>query len=74
MATELRLDQELADVVQRGRRRAREAGELPRGPFPHYEPPIPPEAAAAVSDWLRDGGYDEAIARIVAEDPDLANQ
>jgi len=47
---------------------------FPRGPFPPFESRIPPEAAELILEWLRDGGYDEAIAQIAAEDPDLANQ
>jgi hypothetical protein len=74
MVTELRLDPELAAVVERARRRAEETGEFPRGPFPPFESSIPPEAAELIREWLRDGGYDEAIAQIAAEDPDLANQ
>ena len=74
MATELRLDPELAAVVERARRRAREMGELPRGPFAPSESSIPPEVAEVILAWLRDGGYDEAVARIAAEDPDLANE
>lgn len=74
MATELRLDAELAALVERARRRAEAMGELPRGPFGEFESNIPPEAAEAILGWLRDGGYDEAVARIAAEDPDLANE
>jgi len=37
-------------------------------------PTIPPALAKVVAVWLRDGGYDQAIARIAVEDPDLANQ
>jgi hypothetical protein len=74
VATELHLDPDLAAVVQLARMRIDESGELPRGPFPPFESAIPPEAATIVADWLRDGGFDEAIDRIAAEDPDLANQ
>jgi hypothetical protein len=48
-------------------------GELPRGPFAPFESTLPPEARELIAGWLRDGGYDEAIARIATEDPDLAN-
>ncbi|PZS17353.1 MAG: hypothetical protein DLM54_09815 [Acidimicrobiales bacterium] len=74
MATELHLDPELAATVRLAQRRAEDAGELPRGSLTASEPTIPPEAAKVIADWLRDGGYDEAIARIATEDPDLANQ
>jgi hypothetical protein len=73
MATELHLDPELAAAVRLARRRAEEMGELARGPFPPFESTLPPEARALVAGWLRDGGYDEAIARIAIEDPGLAN-
>jgi hypothetical protein len=74
MATRLRLDPELTAVVERARRQAEEAGELKRGPFPPFESNIPPEAADALVEWLRDGGYEAAVAQIALEDPDLANQ
>jgi hypothetical protein len=74
VATELHLDPELAAVVKLARRRAEETGELPLRPRPALESTIPSEVAEVISSWLRDGGYDEAIARIAAEDPDLANE
>jgi hypothetical protein len=74
MATELHLDPELAEVVERSRTRAVESGEWPRGTLRHFESKVPPEAAEAISAWLRDGGYDEAIEQITTQDPDLANQ
>ncbi|MGH9055509.1 MAG: hypothetical protein ACRDYY_06535 [Acidimicrobiales bacterium] len=73
MATELHLDPELAAVVEHARRRARETGELPRGPVSPFQSSIPPEARTVIAAWLRDGGYEKAVARIAAEDPDLAN-
>lgn len=74
MATEVHLDPELAEVVESARRLASEMGEWPRGPLPPFEVQIPAPAAAVISAWLRDGGYEEAITRISIEDPDLANQ
>jgi hypothetical protein len=74
MATNLHLDPELADVVNRARGRAEAMGELARGPFPPFRPTIPPEAAKILVAWLRNGGFDEAVDRIAAEDPDLANE
>jgi hypothetical protein len=74
VAANLHLDPELAAVVERARRRAEETGELRRGPFPPFESTLPPEPTKVLADWLRDGGYDEAIARIAGEDPDLANE
>jgi len=74
VATKLRLDSNLADVVERARRRAADGGEWPRGTVQPFEPTIPHEAADVISAWLHDGGYDQAIARVIAEDPDLAIQ
>lgn len=74
MATTLRLDPDLAAVVERARRRAVEMGELPRGPFAPHESKIPAEVADVILGLLRDGTYAEAVARIAAEDPELADQ
>ena len=74
VATKLRLDPELAAVVERARRRAEAMGELPRAPFPPFEPKIPPEVGQVMLEMLRDGTYDQVVARIAAEDPELADQ
>ena len=73
MALEFQLDPHFAAVVERARRRAVGLGEVPAraGTF---EPTVPEEARAVIAAWLRDGGYEEALAEVVAEDPDLANQ
>jgi hypothetical protein len=71
MAKELRLDPEFAALVERARRRAIEMGEIP-AQAGHFEPTIPPEAGAVIAEWLRGGGYNAAIGRVAAEDPDLA--
>lgn len=74
MATELHLDPELAEVVERARKLAAEMAEWPRrGPVPPWEPSLPPAATKVLMAWKREGGYEEAIARISAEDPDLAD-
>jgi len=74
VATELHLTADLAAAVVHARHRAEAHGEIQRGPFPAFESTISPEDAEIIAQWLRDGSYDEAIARIAAEDPDLANQ
>lgn len=75
MSTELRLDPELATVVERSRRRARELGELPhQGATVPVAAAISAEAREVIAGWLRDGGYDAAVAAIGAQDPDLANE
>jgi hypothetical protein len=72
VSTELHLDPELAAVVEQARRRAADSGEWPRRPRRAFQSDMPTEAANVIAEWLRDGGYDEAIAQITAEDPDLA--
>jgi hypothetical protein len=54
-------------------RLTRSSGELQARPGP-YRSPVPPEAADAVLELLRDGTYAAAVARVVAEDPDLADE
>ena len=74
MATKLRLDPELATVVERARRRAVEMGELFQGPFPAAAPILSTEVGDIILGLLRDGTYAEAVARIVADDPELTDQ
>lgn len=74
MATRQRLDANLARVVERGRVRAAELGELtPRSVGP-IESVFTDEAREIVADWKSDGGYERALATIAAADPDLAVQ
>ena len=74
MATRQRLDDNLARVVERGRARAAESGELtPRRVGP-IESVFTHEAREIVADWRRDGGYERALIAIAAADPDLAVQ
>jgi len=74
MAIVPKQDPELAAVVERARRRAEVSGELRTRGSGVFVSPLTPEARAIVLEWLRDGGYDEAIARVVADDPELATQ
>jgi hypothetical protein len=74
MAIAPKHDPELATVVERARRRAEEGGEFRARRSGTYESPLSPEARAIVLEWLRDGGYDEAVALVVADDPELATQ
>ena len=74
MATRQRLDENLARVVERGRVRAAESGELtPRRVGP-IESVFTDEAREIVAGWRRDGGYEQALIAIAAADPDLAVQ
>jgi hypothetical protein len=69
----IELNPELREVVARARRAAEAAGELrPPGVGP-LRSAIPLEARNAIMEWLRDGSYAAAVARVVADDPDLAD-
>lgn len=70
--TKLRLDPDLAATVERARQRALATGELPAAEGSQVKLRIPPEVGAAIGGLLRDGTYAEAVARVAAEDPDLA--
>ena len=74
MALQLHSDPELAAVVARARRRAQEAGELHPAGNPPFESVLDPAAREIVVSWIRDGGYDRAVAEVVADEPDLATQ
>lgn len=74
MAMRLRLDPELAAAVEQARRLASEAGELTPGGGAPFETVISPEVGAAIGSLLRDGTYAAAVARVIADDPDLADQ
>jgi hypothetical protein len=72
MVTRQRLDENLARVVERGRARAAESGELtPRRVGP-IESVFTDEAREIVADWQRDGGYERVLVAMAAADPDLA--
>ncbi len=74
MATKLRLHPGLAAAVERARRLAAESGELTAGKGVPFETRIPPEVGEVIGELLRDGTYAEAVARVVADDPELADQ
>ena len=74
MALRLGSDSELAAVVARARRRAREAGELQAPGTPTVESVLDPAAREIVVAWIRGGGFDRALAAVAADDPDLATQ
>jgi len=67
-------DSELAAVVARARDRAREAGELQVGGSPTVASVLDPAARKIVAAWIRDGGFDRALAAVAADDPDLATR
>jgi hypothetical protein len=71
----MRLDPELAEIVERARKRAIEAGELPLRPTgTPFKSPLSDEAKMVLREWLDGGGYERSLAEIVAEDPELANE
>lgn len=75
MAAKVQLDPELAELVERTRKELAEQGVWPRKkPLPPFEPMWPPEVAEVLIEWVREGGYAAAIAKIEAEYPDLARQ
>lgn len=74
MPNRLTMSPELSEVVERARRAAREAGELLDPPT---EPPrshLSPEVRAALANWKASGDFDRALAEVIADDPDLADQ
>ena len=39
-----------------------------------FESALEPAVRELVAGWVRDGGYERAVAEVVAHDPDLADQ
>lgn len=75
VAVDPHLDPEFAELVERTRKQLAEEGVWPRRePVPPFEPIWPPELAEILLAWARDGGYAAEVAKISAEDPDLADQ
>jgi hypothetical protein len=75
VATDGHLDPALAAAVTVARARAEAAGELrSAGSGAGFVSPLSQEAREAIDEWVRSGGYREAVARVVADDPDLADQ
>jgi hypothetical protein len=74
MALQLHSDPDLAAVVARARRRARDAGELHPASDAPVASTLDPAAREIVESWIREGGYERAVAEVVADDPDLATQ
>lgn len=74
MPIELHLDPELEAVVDESRRLAESMGDLRPQPRSFSPTAVPTAVAETITQWLDDGGYADAVSRIAAEDPDLANQ
>lgn len=72
MANRLRLSPELRRAVEHARLGAREAGELLEPPASPPRSPLSPEVRAVLADWKASGDFDQALAEVIAEDPDLS--
>lgn len=64
----------LAEVVARARARAEEMGELRPRKVGTFESAFTDEAREILAEWRRGGGYESALATVVADDPQLADQ
>lgn len=73
MATDLRPDLDLVDVVTRARRQAEVSGELRATPPGRLSDTVDSEVRAALARWATTG-YQRALDAVVADDPDLADQ
>lgn len=74
MSHRLTMSPELRDVVERARRAARDAGELLDPPSAPYRSPLSPEVQVVLREWRDSGEFDRALAEVIADDPDLADQ
>lgn len=68
------LSPHLAEVVARCRARAEEMGELRPRKVGTFASPFTDEAREILAEWRRDGGYERALAEVVAQEPELADQ
>lgn len=74
MANRLSMSPELSEAIDRARRGAREASELIDPPTEPFRSPLSPEVQAALREWRDSGDFDRALAEVIADDPDLADQ
>jgi hypothetical protein len=70
----IELSPELRSVVEHARQAAEAAGELRPPVAGPLQSTIPVEAREAIVGLLRDGTYAASVARIAADDSDLADQ
>ena len=68
------LNPELEAAVKSARSAAIETGELRTTPAGSPASPFAPDARDAVAAWHASGEYDQAVAELVADDPDVATQ
>lgn len=64
----------LAEVVARCRARAEELGELRPRKVGTFKSAFTDDAREILEEWRRGGGYERALAEVVADDPELADQ
>lgn len=74
MASRLTKSPELSEAVERARKGAREAGELLDQPTEPFRSPLSPEVQAVLREWRDSGEFDRALAEVIADDPELADQ
>lgn len=64
----------LTDVIARCRARAEELGELRPPKVGTFTSAFNDEARQILAEWRHGGGYERALAEIVADDPELTDQ
>lgn len=74
MTAQPTLSPHLAEVVARCRARAEEMGELRPRKVGTFKSAFTDEAREILAEWRRGGGYERALAEVVADDPELADQ
>lgn len=68
------LSQRLQSAIERARKSAESSGAFQLRGRERGRNDISPTLSEAIVDLLRDGSYAAAVARVAAEDPDLADQ
>jgi hypothetical protein len=74
MANRLTMSPELREAVERARKGAHEARELLDPPTEPFRSPLSPEVQAVLREWRDSGDFEQALAEVIADDPDLATQ
>ena len=70
----LRSDPALSAAVERARELAEATGEVRTSAWSDPASSLSAEAREIVASWVRDGGYERALADVVANDVGLADQ
>ncbi len=74
MTAQPTLSPDLAEVVARCRALAEEMGELRPRKVGTFKSAFTDEAREILAEWKRGGGYERALAEVVVDDPELADQ